>query len=64
MNKLQYSIAVFTIARSLRASPSALLGILLVCMVLVSPGPLFAAEGRTYTFGVVPQFDAQRIYET
>ena len=64
MNKLQNSTAVFTIARSLRASPSALLGILLVCMVLVSPGPLFAAEGRTYTFGVVPQFDAQRIYET
>ena len=51
-------------ARALRHGVFRFFRILAVGLTLILPAQLFAAEGPTYTFGVVPQFDAQRIYET
>ena len=48
----------------LRYSPIKLLKVIFIGLVLASSSELFAADSLTYSFGVVPQFDAQRINET
>ena len=66
---IRNSVLVSTMRRcsshgSVSHSSATFLRFMIISLILILPAKLFAADSPTYTFGVVPQFDAQRIHET